>query len=49
VARLDKGFGKIVFGDKGQQWAVMPVAEFLAHPEAVGHRKNRLADYLDGQ
>ena len=27
----------IRFGDEGQEWRMMPVAEFLTHPRAVPH------------
>ncbi len=37
----------IRFGDEGQYWAMMPVATFLAHPDAVPMLRARLADYID--
>lgn len=46
VAELEDGFGAIRFGDEGQQWAFMPIAEFLGHPKVVQSLKNRLRDYL---
>ncbi|AJC46619.1 MULTISPECIES: NUDIX hydrolase [Xanthomonas] len=36
----------IRFGDEGRGWLLMPVAEFLAHPQAVPHLQERLRDYL---
>ena len=36
----------IAFGGEGQYWAMMPLAEFLAHPKAVAHLQERLRDYL---
>ena len=36
----------IRFGDEGQGWRMMPVAEFLTHPKAVPHLKMRLQDWL---
>lgn len=36
----------IVFGDEGQGWQVMPVAEFLASDRAVPHLQLRLQEYL---
>ena len=27
----------IRFGDEGQEWRMMPIAEYLAHPRAVPH------------
>tara|TARA_R110000824_G_scaffold249474_1_gene438422 strand:+ start:246 stop:680 length:435 start_codon:yes stop_codon:yes gene_type:complete len=37
---------EIVFGEEGQGWQVMPVAEFLASDRAVPHLQVRLQDYL---
>lgn len=48
VAHLPDGFGDVRFGDEGQYWQVMAVADFLDHPEAIPHLKARLRDYLDG-
>jgi len=31
----------IRFGDEGQRWQMMPVAEFLAHPQAVPELQRR--------
>lgn len=36
----------IRFGDEGQEWRMMPVADFLAHPLAVPHFRPRIADLL---
>lgn len=30
----------IRFGDEGQEWRMMPIAEFLTHPRAVPHVKD---------
>ncbi|MDX2233348.1 MAG: NUDIX hydrolase [Hyphomonadaceae bacterium] len=38
--------GAIVFGDEGQHWRFMTIAEFLAHSDAIAHLRARLADYL---
>lgn len=46
VAKLEDGFGPIRFGDEGQQWAIMSIADFLDHPEVVESLKSRLSDYL---
>ena len=46
VARLEHGFGQIKFGEEGQQWAIMSIADFLAHAEVIESLKNRLRDYL---
>lgn len=37
----------IVFGDEGQHWTTMPVAEFLACEDAVPHLQLRLRKYLE--
>lgn len=36
----------IRFGDEGQAWCMMPVAEFIAHPQAVPHFRPRVAAVL---
>lgn len=45
VARLDDGFADRTVGEEGQRWEIMPVVDFLAHPDVVSHRKLRLEDY----
>jgi len=37
----------IRFGDEGLCWRMMDVAEFLAHPQAIGHLQQRLTHYLE--
>ena len=37
----------IRFGEEGQEWRMMPVAEFIAHPRAVPHFRTRVAVLLD--
>ena len=32
----------IRFGDEGQEWRMMPVAEFISHPRAVPHFQDRV-------
>jgi 8-oxo-dGTP diphosphatase len=32
----------IRFGDEGQEWRMMPVAEFITHPRAVPHFPQRV-------
>lgn len=32
----------IRFGDEGQEWRMMPIAEFIAHPRAVPHFRQRV-------
>lgn len=39
----------IRFGDEGQEWRMMPVAEFMAHPRVVPHFPARVARMLDPQ
>ncbi|MFV0409331.1 MAG: NUDIX hydrolase [Paracoccus sp. (in: a-proteobacteria)] len=36
----------IRFGDEGQCWRMMPVQDYLAHPKAVPHFRNRIAHCL---
>lgn len=36
----------IRFGKEGQEWQMMPVAEFLNHPKAVPHFKPRITAVL---
>jgi 8-oxo-dGTP diphosphatase len=37
----------IVFGDEGQGWRLMKVAEFLNHPNAIAAFQDRLGIYLE--
>ena len=39
----------IRFGDEGQHWQLMRLADFLAHPQGVPHLQTRLRDYLDAR
>jgi 8-oxo-dGTP diphosphatase len=39
--------GAVVFGDEGQGWRLMPVAEFSAGRGAIPHLAERLGDYLE--
>ncbi|MHA7847742.1 NUDIX hydrolase [Serratia sp. D1N4] len=36
----------IRFGEEGQRWQMMPVSEFVQHPQGIAHLRQRLADYL---
>ncbi len=36
----------IQFGDEGQEWRMMPVAEFVAHPLAVPHFRDNVRQVL---
>lgn len=36
----------IVFGDEGQWWEMMAVADFLSHDRAVPYLRDRLGDFL---
>ncbi|MDF3854365.1 NUDIX hydrolase [Paracoccus sp. P2] len=38
----------IRFGGEGQEWRMMPVAEFVAHPRAVPHFRDRVRLVLAG-
>lgn len=47
VAHVPEGLEQqIVFGDEGQRWAVMSVAQFLHHPKAVPQFQERLQVFL---
>ncbi|MEQ1489822.1 MAG: NUDIX hydrolase [Terricaulis sp.] len=35
---------QIVFGNEGQRWEMMPVAQYLAHEACVPHLRDRLRD-----
>lgn len=49
AARLDPALARaIVYGDEGQGWAMMPVAEFVARPDAVAELQAAVAT-LDPQ
>lgn len=37
----------IRFGNEGQFWKMMPVQDFINHPQAVPNLKIRLSDYID--
>lgn len=41
-AILPEEIAAIRFGDEGQAWRMMPVAEFIAHPRAVPHFRQRV-------
>ena len=36
----------INFGEEGQYWRMMPVADYLASPESIAHHGERLRDFL---
>jgi 8-oxo-dGTP diphosphatase len=44
----DSDSAAIQFGDEGQQWCFMTLAEFLSHPNAVPRLQQRLRDYVAG-
>lgn len=35
----------IRFGDEGQRWRMMPVEQFIHHPQGIGHLRRRVAEY----
>ncbi len=37
----------IRFGDEGQYWKMMSTTEFVGHPDATPHLRERLSHYLD--
>lgn len=36
----------IRFGDEGQEWCMMPIADYIAHPLAVPHFRPRVAQVM---
>lgn len=36
----------IRFGDEGQEWQMMPIADFIAHPRAIPHFQQRVRHVL---
>jgi len=47
VARIEAPeVGGIRLGDEGQDWALMPVGDYLSHPKAIPPLQERLRDYL---
>lgn len=38
---------QIVFGNEGQRWEMMPIADYLAHERCVPHLRDRLRDFVD--
>lgn len=37
----------VAFGDEGEDWRLMDIADFLAHREAIPHLQMRLTEYLN--
>lgn len=44
----DADIAAIRFGDEGQEWRLMPVAEFIAHPRAVPAFRDRVRQVIHG-
>lgn len=38
---------QIVFGNEGQRWQMMPIAEYLTRERCVPHLRDRLRDFVD--
>lgn len=38
---------QIVFGNEGQRWEMMPIADYLVHERCVPHLRDRLRDFVD--
>lgn len=48
VAPAPDGFAEMIrFGDEGQRWEVMRVADFIGHPKVVPNFRVRLQIFLD--
>jgi len=43
---LESEVAAITFGNEGQYWKLMPVTEYLSHPEAIPVLVNRLNGFL---
>lgn len=49
VAHIEAAeIARIRLGDEGQDWQMMTIDDFLAHPRAIKPLQDRLADYLSG-
>ncbi|KMO39897.1 hypothetical protein VQ03_14930 [Methylobacterium tarhaniae] len=47
VATLDAvQISKVVFGDEGQDWAMMDIDEYIDHPRGIQFLKQRLKEFL---
>ena len=44
----DLDLGTVRFGDEGQGWAAMPVAEFLDRPRAIAHFQGEVEGVYGG-
>ena len=40
--------GAVRFGDEGQEWRMMPIAQYLAHPRGVPHFQDRIRLVMAG-
>jgi len=41
--------GHVRFGDEGQTWQLMPLADFLEHPKSIPHMVERLTIWLQSR
>lgn len=49
AGQLTQGdIANIRFGDEGQEWRMMPIAEFIAHPRAVPAFRDRVRQLFCG-
>jgi len=47
AGRLDvREIAEIEFGDEGSHWELLPIEEFLVHPQAIPHLQARLCECL---
>lgn len=47
VGEITQGqIAAVRFGDEGQRWQMMPVDEFIQHPQAIAHLRQRLGEAL---
>lgn len=47
-ALTDAEIAAIRFGDEGQEWRMMPIAEFITHPRAVPAFRDRVRQVISG-
>lgn len=47
-ALTDTEIAAIRFGDEGQEWRMMPIAEFITHPRAVPAFRDRVRQVISG-
>ncbi len=50
AANMDaRDLERVRFGNEGQYWRLMQIAEFLASPDAISHHCERVRDFMKAQ